>query len=56
MEAINYRLNGEVMALFHFAPAYKKLEKTYFRLPKEEELGFKTGVRGLNFKSLTFFF
>lgn len=41
MKAINYKLNGEVMALFHFAPAYKKLEKTYFRLPKKEELGTK---------------
>lgn len=39
--SINYKANATLMAMFKEAPAYRKLEKTYFRLPKPEEMGKK---------------
>lgn len=39
--AIDYKKNRELMDMFSSAPTFKKLEKTYFRLPKAEEVGKK---------------
>lgn len=37
--SIDYKLNARVMSLFNNAPTFRKLEKTYFRHPRSDEIG-----------------
>lgn len=41
MKSVDYKKNSNVMELFKGAPFFKKVEKTYFRLPKVDEVGKK---------------